>query len=73
MLNFRFDVTCAQRDDNLQSYAVIILDYISPDFKSTEACQHLQKINYDQEFLFASEHFDFKYLKDQLETGAAGF
>lgn len=55
------------------AYAVVILDYILPDYKGTEVCQHLRKINPDQEFLFASGHFELEYLTDQLETGASGF
>lgn len=54
-------------------YAVVILDYILPDLKGTEVCQHLRRINPEQEFLFASGHFELEYLTDQLETGASGF
>lgn len=56
-----------------QAYAVVILDYILPDFKGTEVCQHLRRINPEQEFLFASGHSDPAYLLDQLETGSSGF
>ena len=56
-----------------QAYAVVILDYLLPDFKGTEVCQHLRRINSEQEFLFASGHSDPTYLLDQLETGSSGF
>ncbi len=56
-----------------QAYGVVILDYILPDFKGTEVCQHLRRINPEQEFLFASGHSDPAYLLDQLETGSSGF
>ena len=38
-----------QQDPN--AYAVVILDYLLPDLKGTEVCQHLRRINPEQEFL----------------------
>jgi two-component system response regulator AtoC len=55
------------------SFGVVIIDYLLPDLRGTEVCQHLRKTNADQAFLFASGHFETEYLTDQLETGACGF
>lgn len=55
------------------NFAAVIIDYMLPDLKGTEVCQHLRTLNSDQEFLFASGHFEVEYLTDQLETGASGF
>ncbi len=75
------DVVWAERGDkgiqlykqDPNNFAVVIIDYLLPDLKGTEVCQHLRAINSDQEFLFASGHFDVEYLTDQLQTGASGF
>ncbi len=54
-----------------QGYDLVILDYVLPDLKGTEVCQHLRKINNDQTFLFASGYSNNEFLIDQLKTGGA--
>ena len=58
---------------NPHGFANVIVDYVLPDLRGTEVCQHLRRLNPDQGILFASGFLNVEYLTDQLETGAAGF
>ena len=54
-------------------FAVVVLDYELGDLKGSEVCQHLRRINPDQEFLFSTGHERLDYFTDILETGTNGF
>lgn len=58
---------------NIHGFAVVIIDYILPDLKGTEVCQHLRRLNPDQEFLFTTGNKNLDYFVDLLETGCNGF
>ncbi len=54
-------------------FAVVVQDYELPDLTGSEVCQHLRRLNPDQEFLFSTGHKRIDYLTDILETGTNGF
>ncbi len=54
-------------------FATVVIDYVLPDMKGSEVCQHLRRLSADQEFLFTSGHQEPEFLTDILETGSAGF
>jgi DNA-binding NtrC family response regulator len=58
---------------NPNGFAVVVIDYELPDLKGSEVCQHLRRINPDQEFLFSTGHQRLDYFTDILETGTDGF
>ncbi|HEY8270973.1 MAG TPA: sigma 54-interacting transcriptional regulator [Pseudobdellovibrionaceae bacterium] len=55
------------------SFATVVIDYVLPDLKGSEVCQHLRRLHPEQEFLFTSGHRDLDILTDILETGTSGF
>ena len=54
-------------------FAVVVIDYDLPDHRGSDVCQHLRRLNPEQEFLFNTGHNRIDYLTDILETGTDGF
>ncbi len=54
-------------------FATVVIDYVLPDLKGSDVCQHLRRINPEQDFLFTSGHQNLEYYTDILETGSNGF
>ncbi len=50
-------------------YAVVVVDYELPDYKGSEVCQHLRRINPDREFLFSTGHQRLDYLTERWLPG----
>lgn len=59
--------------DHPHGFATVVIDYVLPDLKGSEVCQHLRKINPKQDFLFTSGHRTVDVLADIVETGTDGF
>ncbi len=58
---------------NPHGFAYLIVDYVLPDLRGTEVCQHLRRLNPKQGILFEGGFLNVEYLTDRLETGDAGF